>query len=130
MPSNKISVLIVDDQIRWIKILKRIISEKLGFSYDTAVSYAEAINYINKKTYDLAILDIRLSDFDSENLEGIAILDFIENNSLDTKVIMLTGFGTMEIVRKAFKKKALLDFFDKSSFESSDLVAFIRKSFG
>jgi len=130
MPSNKISVLIVDDEILWLKILKRIVSEEFGFSCDTAKSYTEAINYINIKTYDLAVLDLRLSDFDNNNLEGLAILDFIENNSLDTKVIMLTAYGTTEFVRQAFKRKALLDFLNKASFELSNLVALIHKSFG
>ncbi|MGD8333680.1 MAG: response regulator, partial [Desulfobacterales bacterium] len=81
----------------------------------------EALVYIaENKDLDLAVLDIRLVDVDENNEDGIQLLAEIRRHLPFTRVIMITGYGTMETQRKAFKQYQAFDFFSKAQFDSGE----------
>jgi DNA-binding NtrC family response regulator len=81
----------------------------------------EALVYIaENKDLDLAVLDIRLVDVDESNEDGIQLLAEIRRHLPFTRVIMITGYGTMETQRKAFKQYQAFDFFSKAQFDSGE----------
>jgi DNA-binding NtrC family response regulator len=81
----------------------------------------EALAYVDEnKDLDLAVLDIRLVDMDESNEDGIHLLAEIRKRLSFTRVIMITGYGTMKIQRKAFKQYQAFDFFSKAQFDSEE----------
>jgi DNA-binding NtrC family response regulator len=84
-------VLIVDDQINWRKALSRLL-QKEGYEVSIVGEQSEAINIIAKYHFDLIILDVRLEDGDPANVEGLALLNYIQENNISTKTIVLTGY--------------------------------------
>jgi DNA-binding NtrC family response regulator len=57
---------------------------------------------------------------DETNEDGIRLLAEIRKRLSFTRVIMITGYGTMETQRKAFKQYQAFDFFSKAQFDSEE----------
>ena len=113
-------VLIVDDYADWRGLLGGLL-EREGHLVQAVATKEEALAYIvENKDLDLAILDIRLVDVDESNEDGIQLLAEIRKQLSFTRVIMVTGYGTMETQRKAFKQYRAFDFFSKAQFDSEE----------
>jgi DNA-binding NtrC family response regulator len=80
------------------------------------------------KDLDLAILDIRLMETDESNEDGLRLLAEIHEGRDFTKVIMITGHGTMETQRKAFRAFHAFDFFRKEQFDSEEFRQTVREA--
>src|SRR4029077_17952436 len=74
---------------------------ELGFGVDAVTSYADAIAALAKKTFDLALVDIRLGDGD-----GFDVLAWCRENRPQTAVILMTGYGTVETAIEAIRAGA------------------------
>ncbi len=74
---------------------------------DTAASVSEAIERIAKKNYDVVLTDIRLGDG-----EGFSVLEYCQRQALETEVILITGYGTVEMAVDAIRAGAF-DFLTK-----------------
>ena len=59
-------------------------------------------------------------DIDESNEDGVHLLAEIRKRLSFTRVIMITGYGTMETQRKAFKQYQAFDFFSKAQFDSTE----------
>ncbi|MGD9235305.1 MAG: response regulator [Desulfobacterales bacterium] len=113
-------VLIVDDYADWRGLLSGLL-EREGHWVRAAGTKEKALAYIDEnKDLDLAVLDIRLADEDESNEDGIHLLAEIRQRRPFTRVIMVTGYGTMETQRKAFKQYQAFDFFSKAQFDSEE----------
>ena len=113
-------VLIVDDYGDWRELLSGLL-EREGHWVHAVATKREALAYIDEnKDLDLAVLDIRLVDMDETNEDGIRLLAEIRKRLSFTRVIMITGYGTMETQRKAFKQYQAFDFFSKAQFDSEE----------
>ncbi|MEE4358065.1 MAG: response regulator [Desulfococcaceae bacterium] len=91
MTSNIKQVLVVDDQNNWRKAL-RILLENEGYRVSDASNSQNAKELIRSSDFGLAILDVRLIDDETLNMEGLDLLDFIKKESPVTKTIVLTGY--------------------------------------
>jgi two-component system nitrogen regulation response regulator NtrX len=113
-------VLVVDDYADWRELLSGML-EREGHFVDTVASLEEALAYIDEnKDLDLVILDIRLVETDETNEDGMRLLAEIRKRLSFTRVIMVTGYGTMETQRKAFRNFRAFDFFSKAQFDSEE----------
>ena len=113
-------VLIVEDYTDWRDLLSGMLQRE-GLDVETAGSLQEAQDALQKsKDLDLAILDIRLVETDETNEDGMRLLSDIRKKQEFTRVIMITGHGTMEMQRKAFREYKAFDFFRKEQFDSDD----------
>jgi len=118
-------VLIVDDYSDWRNMLSGLI-EREGHVVDAVGTSEDALAYIDENTdLDLVILDIRLVETEENNEDGMRLLAEIRKRLSFTRVIMVTGYGTMETQRKAFKEFQAFDFFHKAQFDSDEF----RRSF-
>ena len=118
-------VLIVDDYSDWRNMLSGLI-EREGHLVDAVGTREDALTYIDEnKDLDLVILDIRLIETEENNEDGMRLLAEIRKRLSFTRVIMVTGYGTMETQRKAFKEFQAFDFFRKAQFDSDEF----RRSF-
>lgn len=102
----KKNVLIVDDE----ESVKRFLVESLrfyGYKVDGTSSYEDTEKLISKKHYDAIILDVKLKDRDSLDL-----IEKIKNQYPNVCIIMMSGYGTIDIAVKALKLGAS-DFLEK-----------------
>jgi len=113
-------ILIVEDYADWRELLSGMLMRE-GHEVQTAASLQQARALIRgNKDLDLAILDIRLVETDESNEDGMQLLADIHRAQGFTRVIMISGHGTMEKQRKAFREFRAFDFFRKEQFNSEE----------
>jgi len=93
-------IIIVDDDENIRKTMKAILEDE-GYIVDLATNGKEAIEMTQEKTYNIAILDIRLPD-----MEGVELLKLIKYNVPKTRKIMVTGYPSMQNAILALNKNA------------------------
>ena len=82
-------ILIVDDVTDYLKALARALPE--GHSAVTAASIQEAKQRMDG-SIDLALLDVRLSEEDMANRDGIVLLGWIKEAYPNIPVIMMSAY--------------------------------------
>ena len=121
-------ILIVEDYADWRQLLTGLLQRE-GYQVEDMATLREARSYIDQtKDLDLAILDIRLVETDETNEEGMRLLGEIHERGGFTRVIMITGHGTMETQRKAFREYHAFDFFRKEQFDSEEFRQAVREA--
>jgi two-component system response regulator AtoC len=93
-------ILIVDDEHSILESLEMFLGEK-GHTVYTASSGLDGFEKFNREKPDVMVLDIRLPD-----LNGLEVLDRVQENGCGTKVIMMTAFHDMETTIQAMKRGA------------------------
>jgi two-component system nitrogen regulation response regulator NtrX len=112
----KEKILVVDDEEGIRNALTGILKDE-GFFVDTAISGEQCLKLVNKKKYDIILLDVWLPKID-----GIQTLDKIKQENIESAVIMISGHVTIETAVKATKLGAY-DFIEKPlSIEKTLLV--------
>ncbi len=91
--SNKI--IVVDDVFDAGLMIKKILERK-GYVVSFFTEEQEAIESAKNENYDLAILDIKL-----KKMTGIEVLEEIKKINPSIKVIMLTGYPTIDTAKQA-----------------------------
>lgn len=84
-------ILVVEDQQGWRNLLTDILNRD-GHEVIPATNFQEAKERIDNDRFDLAIIDMRLVDSDSYNIQGMAVLQEVKKQYPDLKVIILTGY--------------------------------------
>jgi DNA-binding NtrC family response regulator len=119
----------VDDKRKWREMLSKFIANG-QYSVKTATSYAEASHALATSRFKLVIVDISLVDTDPENEDGLRLLADIDKAGLDTKVIIVTGYGTEEKKEIASQSPRLVAFIHKHEIELSNFRRLVRQAVG
>jgi len=90
-------ILALDDVLDAVNLIKRILQRK-GHEVVTFTEEEEALNYARSNEVDLAILDIKL-----KKLSGVEVLEELKKVAPSIRVIMLTGYPTIETARESLK---------------------------
>lgn len=106
LPVNKLRVLFVDDEPP-IRDVMRIELPRMGHEATICEDGAAAIAAIDKQTFDVAIVDLRMP-----GLSGWDVVDHLKKVSPDTEIIISTGHGSMEEAIQALRRGAY-DFLPK-----------------
>jgi len=93
-------ILLVDDEPAVLFAYRKVL-QRHNFIVDAIETKEETIKLLEENTYDVAILDLRLSGEASE--EGLDLIRYIKNHQSDTVVIMITAFGSPEIRERAYR---------------------------
>ncbi len=125
---DTISVLIVDDVADWREVLEEITIHS-GYKCKTVGSIKEAIEILNTYSIKLAIIDLRLEDCNLESIDGgLTIVKWVVENNINTKIIMLSAFGTPRIIKEAYSFGVVVGFFSKTRFDTTDFIDLLEKS--
>ena len=113
--------LVVDDQNSWGLLLQRLL-KKEGFQTFYAADSQSAEKMFKEKTFDLAVIDVRLVDEEPGNVEGIKLVEVLKSLNPNTKIVVITGYPEdvrqkltgVEFIRKVpdgstFNNKAFKD---------------------
>jgi DNA-binding NtrC family response regulator len=125
--SYQCDILIVDDEPIVGERLSAFI-KKDGHRVETFTDPAAALKRLEEKDFDIVISDIRMGEID-----GIQVMQKVFQKSRRTRVIMITGYATLELARESLTKGAF-DFIAKP-FKLKEIrrtiekaVAFLEKS--
>lgn len=111
-------VLIVDDYSDWRDMLSGLLQRE-GHQTEAVGNLDAALTYIHDNNdLDLVVLDIRLVETEENNEDGMRLLAEIRKRLPFTRVVMVTGYGTMETQRRAFKEFQAFDFLSKAQFDA------------
>ena len=116
----KLDVLLIDDEPIVGKRLQPALA-KVGCSVEIFTNPLEAVARLDEKEFDIVVADIRM-----EGMNGIEILERVSQRYPRTKVIMITGYATLEMAREA-QAKGAFDFIAKP-FKPADLREVIAKA--
>lgn len=98
--THPISLLMVDDEAQFRETTSRILKKK-GYETTMAASGEEAVAAVRDSPFDVVILDIKMTGMD-----GLEALAEIKQIRPETRVIMLTGHGTIQSARDSLKMGA------------------------
>ncbi len=118
--SERLQVLVLDDEPIVGKRLQPALA-KVGCDVEVFEAPAEALSRVAEKDFHVVVTDIRMDDID-----GIEVLERVLGKNPKTKVIMITGYATVEVAREALAKGAF-DFIAKP-FKPQELRDVIAKA--
>ena len=120
-------ILVIDDERPIRSVLKEIL-ENEKYSVDVAENGKIGFDLATKTNYDVILCDIKMPEMD-----GVEVLEKLQEKGVDSTVIMISGHGTIDTAVECLQKGAY-DFIQKpldlnrtlvsirNAFERSDLV--------
>jgi len=93
-------ILVVDDEPSVTGSLSLILTDA-GYEVLTAQSFAESSTILKQVPVDLVITDLRLAD-----ASGIDLITHVKRTTPDVEVILMTGYGSLDITIEAIKAGA------------------------
>jgi DNA-binding NtrC family response regulator len=117
---NKLQIMVIDDEPIVGKRLKQALT-KFGIDVEVFEDPEIAVNRLEDKRFDIVVTDIRM-----DKVDGIQILERVLQRRDDTRVIIITGYATMDVAQEALAKGAF-DFIAKP-FKPNDLRTVINKA--
>jgi len=117
-----IEILIIDDNADIRNIINDLIIDA-GYKTRLAANYNQALNEIDKKLPDVAIIDVKLDKSDNDGLE---LLSHIKTKDKNIPVIIITGHANVEMAIKALKAGAF-EFIEKP-FNQERLINFVNRA--
>jgi len=117
-------VLVVDDQQNWREVMASLLSDD-GHDVDVAGSVSEAWKLLDAKTFDIAIIDVRLVDRNPYDVQGIELLEQMKERLGERfPIVIMTGYafeGLEETMRTKYGVRA---FINKGTNVLQDIDAF------
>jgi DNA-binding NtrC family response regulator len=115
-----LEIVLADDEAIVRKRLKLAL-ENDGYRVEVYQDGSDVLRRLKEKTFDIVVTDIRMEDVD-----GIRVLQESIARSSRTKVIIITGYATVEVAREALTKGAF-DLIAKP-FKPNDLREIIERA--
>ena len=115
-------ILIIDDNSDIRSLINDSIKDA-GYKTRLAANYNQALNEIDKKLPDVAIIDVKLDKGDNDGLE---LLAHIKTKDQKIPVIIITGHANIEMAIKALKAGAF-EFIEKP-FNQERLLNFVNRA--
>jgi len=92
-------ILIIDDEPDMLKLLSMILREKTSYEITTTNNPIEAVELAKQGGFDLVISDLKMP-----GLDGLEIIDAVKKVDVDTPVIIITAFASVESASEAIQK--------------------------
>lgn len=117
-------ILIVDDEetLTW-SMAKSLSKDKDKYEVLIANNGREALNLLEKNKIDLVISDIRMPD-----INGLDLLVKIRKEYPETKVIIMTAYGSSDVQKEANRRGSL--YYVEKPFEISDIRKIVLNLIG
>jgi len=97
MKDGRLEILVVDDEEIVVTRLKPSL-EKDGHVVETFTESALAKKRVEEHRFDIVITDIKMAEVD-----GMELLSYVRDKWPDTRVIIVSGFATVDMTRAAFR---------------------------
>jgi two-component system response regulator (stage 0 sporulation protein F) len=114
-------ILIVDDQLG-IRLLLIEVFNNAGYQTFQASNGKAALEIVKKDPPDLVLLDMKIPGMD-----GLEILKHIKKINASIKVIMMTAYGELDLIKEATDHGALMHF--TKPFDIDELILAVNMQF-
>ncbi len=121
MTDFKERILIVDDEVDLLRLLKRTLPEDLNCEVFTASSGENALRLLSEQPMDLALVDMKMPGMD-----GLDLLEHLRREHPWLTVVMMTAHGCIELAVQAIRSGAY-DFITKP-FDHEALILTLQKA--
>jgi DNA-binding NtrC family response regulator len=115
------SILIIDDELDMLQLLKRSLEPDLKCDIQTAQSAKEALEILSERSFDLVLADIKMPEMD-----GFELLELLKRDHPQMTVMMMTAYGGVDMAVEAMRKGAY-DFITKP-FDHETIVVRLDKA--
>ena len=115
-----IRVLIIDDEENFRHMLS-VILKKEGYDVEAALNGEEALQKIGLSPFDQILCDIRMPKMD-----GLQFLHEVKKMGVDSPIIMMSAYGTVDIAIEAIKLGAY-DYISKP-FKPDEIILTLKKA--
>jgi two-component system, NtrC family, response regulator AtoC len=113
-------ILIVDDEPNMLHMLSSVLKQD-GFEPQCAGSAQQALELAANDRFDFILSDVRMPGMD-----GIQLVEHLRNRGIDTIVILMSAYGSIELALEAMRKGAY-DYISKP-FKTDEVVLTLRKA--
>jgi DNA-binding NtrC family response regulator len=93
-------VLLLDDEPIVCERLKPAL-EKLGFYVESYTESQKAVDRVMEEHFDVLVTDLKM-----QKPDGLEVMEFVRQHSPGTRVIIITGFATVETATETMKSGA------------------------
>ncbi len=114
------AVLVIDDEPGIVRLCYRLL-ERAGFQVKTATQPQDGIACLEHEPVDLLLVDIRMP-----GLDGFQVIDQARQRQPELAVVIMTGFGTVEMAVEALLRGA--DGLILKPFSGAELVESVRRA--
>lgn len=97
---DKIRLLLVDDEIGYLEVLSKRF-RKRNVDITTASTGQKAIQLLRRHHFDVAVVDLKMTDMD-----GIEVLKIFKKMDPELAIIILTGHGSEQAAREGIEQGA------------------------
>ena len=123
-------ILVVDD-LPDVRETTQGILEDEGYVVRSAANKEEALRAITTECIHVAILDVRLDEWDEKNRDGLDLMHEINRINPATAIIILTGYADVKMVQEALQPdneghRHAFGFLNKS--EMDQLVDYVNRA--
>lgn len=115
------SLLLVDDDRHVLESMADWLRDQ-GLTVDTSSGYADALDKLSRKSYQMLLVDVRLQDGD-----GFDLLEQARRNYPDSHVVLMTGYGDADSAVEALRAGAT-DYLTKPLIDD-ELLMCIERAF-
>jgi DNA-binding NtrC family response regulator len=122
-PASQMRILIADDQPDVLEAL-RLLLKREGFKIESAESPQQALQAIENRDYDAAIIDLNYTRDTTSGQEGLELLAKIQAVDSMLPVIVMTAWGSVDLAVEAMRRGAR-DFIQKP-WENERLASIVR----
>lgn len=110
--------LVVEDDAGWRSILEELLGDS-GFLVRACASFGDALGYLRKEKFSLAVLDLSLQEtmnsLPASNPEGYQLLATTQREHIPT--IVVSGITAPEEIQKIYSEYAITAYIEKQTFD-------------
>lgn len=119
MDDNKDKILVVDDSIETVEVIKRNLQDN-GYIVFSANNVVDAIKILESTSVELVLTDLKMP-----KVSGLDLIRHVRENYKDTEVIMITGYATINGAVEAIKTGA--EEYLTKPFTDEELLNIVKK---
>jgi CheY-like chemotaxis protein len=120
-------VLIVEDRPDYQKIFQEVVNS-LGYQSRMAATLKEAFDELDRRTFHVGLIDLRLDDADENNWDGLKVLARAKALNEGMRLVVLTSYGEVEHVSESFREYQVVDFIRKQKMDMRQVKEIIHQA--
>jgi RNA polymerase sigma factor (sigma-70 family) len=116
-------VIVVDDDAGWRSILEELLTD-VGFQVRACTSFGEAMGYMRKERFSLAVVDLSLKGTvalnleqpsETSNQEGYQLLENMRSSGIPT--IVVSGMAEPQEIQRIYAEHSISAYIEKQTFD-------------